>query len=713
MTEPRRRQRQLQSTSNTEFSRLRTRFSVGNGPSQTLNPQEKRTFGGSSRATSAGATRPSARKRSGNPRASQASNSASRAHGRNTGRTTSTPRARAVKPAHNPRALKPVSYDGAAAVRPVMHSSQFHGFQKEAKQHHVIRNSVIVVILLFLLLVGAMGALAYVQVKNIKTEISAVTINVKGASSYLKSGDYDKCAAAMRSTSSSIEVIQESLNSPAITFFSYFPVVGHDINNAKIILENANVVLNDCVVPVTESLSTGASGGFITPDKTVNYSAINAVIEPIKNNSTQVSGAIATIRKACDFNIPQIAEKVDPVKDKLDSVQNIIDVVGRYAPQVQSMMGAYGDRKYLFVAQNTTEMRSTGGFPGSTGTIGFKGGKISLGTFASGKEMIEGERPASCPVTSLDSAVYPLGVKYTMDTGYDAHFPNSAKIWTATYANKKNEEVNGVISVAPSMVQSVLKVVGEVTLEDGTKLNGDNATKVLQHDIYWTYLSGDATSADNDVADALFSSAAKKSFDKLFSSLNTSTLVKLIKILPDAIDNREFMLYMVDENEQRAVEELGCSGSLSTEISQQKLGIFCGIRSACKLGWWLDKSFDVQKTGETTYHVNAVFSSALTQDELSVGGNYIMGYPRDGEIGNIFPWIYIFAPSGGTISDLQVNGRSYGSEYVEENRQLLYLEKLNLPAQGTATITFDVTMADGSSTDKLEIETNPTLTKYR
>ena len=581
-----------------------------------------------------------------------------------------------------------------------------------AKKHHPVRIAVLLVIAVLIVVAGVIGFSAYNEFKSIKSEINTVSTNVKNASSYIKKGEYEKCATAMRSTSSSIDTIQQSLNSPSMKFFSFFPVVGHDIDNAKIILENTNIILTSCVVPACEGLSTGAAGGFITSDKTINYTAINAVIDPIKNNATLVSGAIATIRKACDFNLPQIAEKIDPVKDKLDDVQNVIDVVGKYAPQVQAVLGANGDRKYLLVAQNTAEMRSTGGFPGSAGTIGFEGGKIKLGEFASGKQLIEGDRPSDCPLTDLDNAIYPMSAKNTMDTGYDAHFPNSAKVWTGVYAEKKKDTVNGVISVSPSMVQSVLKICGEIQLEDGTVLNGDNATKVLQHDIYWNYLSGNATSADNDIADALFASAAKKSFDKLFSSLNTGTLIKLIKILPDAIDNREFMLYMVDESEQKIADELGCSASLSCELSQNKLGIFCGIRSSCKLGWWLDKSFDVQKTGEATYHITATFFSTLTQDELNVGGNYIMGYLPDGPIGNIYPDIYIFAPTGGSISNMQVNSSSYGSEYSQENRQLIYLKEVSLGPQETSTITFDLTVPEKLS-GSLEVETNPTLTQYR
>ena len=61
---------------------------------------------------------------------------------------------------------------------------------------------------------------------------------------------------------------------------------------------------------------------------------------------------------------------------------------------------------------------------------------------------------------------------------------------------------------------------------------------------------------------------------------------------------------------------------------------------------------------------------------------------------------------------MQVNSQNYGTEYTEEGRQLLYLEKVSLGTQATSTITFDVTVPE-TFAGTLEVETNPTLTQYR
>ncbi len=601
----------------------------------------------------------------------------------------------------------------AAPVNPAYSQPNAWGQQAQvAHKDHRVRNIVLIVLAVFIALTAVMGVLAYMQVGTLKTEASNITKNLKTVSSAMKKGEFDQGATAMRSVSSSVDSVKSSLDSPGIVYFSFFPVIGHDINNAKTIVNNAQTILSTCAVPACEGLESAGSGGFITKDKTINYSAINAVLDPIKKNSATVSQAVENIQQSCNFSIPQIGSKIGDIDDKLEDVQNVVNVVEQYSDQIMSMIGANGNRKYLLVAQNTTEMRSTGGFPGSAGLVSFENGKIVMGEFASGKQYIEGDRPESCPPTELDNAIYPLGIEYTMDTGYDAHFPNSGKIWLDTYANKHGETLNGVISVSPSMVQDVLKIVGEVKMDDGTVLNGDNATRVLQHDLYWKYLSGKTSTADNDAADAAFANAAEKSFEKLFSGLNSSTMIKLLKTLPDSVEKREFMLYMGDSNEQATIDKLGCSASLSSETSSKKLGFFCGVRSSCKLGWWLDESFDVQKSGTNTFRVTATMTSTLTQEELDVGGNYIMGYPAHGTVGDLLPGVYIFAPKDSKITNLAVNNEGKGTEYSQENRQLFYLGQVSLMPQVSATITFDVEVPAGFG-DTLEVETNPMLTEYR
>ena len=582
--------------------------------------------------------------------------------------------------------------------------------KRNNKKKHTVRNIAIAVVAVFLVLTGVMGGLAFGQSQSIKTNVRELNTNLKAVESSFMSGDFASANTSVAAASSNIKGVQSALNSPALTYFSFFPVVGGDIANAKIIVENASVVLDKGLAPVCDSLANTGVGTLISADKTINYQAVDAIVSPVKNNAAEISAALSNIESANDFKIAQISSQVTPVIEKISGTEEVVNAVAQYAAEIEKMLGSAGNRKYLLVAQNTAEMRSTGGYPGSMGTISITNGKIELGNFSAAADVLNIPRTTAIPPTDLDNAIYPLSVVYNLDTGYDAHFPNSAKVWLQAYTEKHGEQLNGVISLSPSMVQDVLEVVGAITLSDGTTLDGTNATKVLQHDLYWKYLSGSTSSADNEKADAIFAEAASMAFDKLFENLSTSTIFKLAMTLPNSIENREFMAYMADTNEQITVEALGASASLSAPISQNKLGIFCGVRSACKLGWWLDKDFSIQKTSDTTYKITVLLRNTVTKTEASTGGAYIMGI--GGDPGNIAPWFYVFAPSGGKITNMQVNKQNAGTEYTQEGRQLYALGTISTEPEETSIITFDLEVPSDFG-DKLEIETNPALTDYR
>ena len=62
----------------------------------------------------------------------------------------------------------------------------------------------------------------------------------------------------------------------------------------------------------------------------------------------------------------------------------------------------------------------------------------------------------------------------------DPDFERVGSIRAHSYESRNGIHVDGVISLTPVIIQKILKYTGGVTLSDGTELNGDNATKVLQ-----------------------------------------------------------------------------------------------------------------------------------------------------------------------------------------------------------------------------------------
>lgn len=187
------------------------------------------------------------------------------------------------------------------------------------------------------------------------------------------------------------------------------------------------------------------------------------------------------------------------------------------------------------------------------------------------------------------------------------------------------------------------------------------------------------------------------------------------------------MIWLADATEQSYIEDMGYSGSM-TAASQQEptLGVFVNFWAGSKLGWWLGMDTQVSSPvtgndGSRTYHVTTTLTNFMTAQEAKQGGSYIVS-DNDKSLGDADPFIYFYAPAGGTISDVTAsNGATLGKATYQgldvtftcQVGDFSVLPKPNnpLPVESTVTYSYTVTLPAGVEGD-LQLATTPTLTKY-
>jgi hypothetical protein len=266
------------------------------------------------------------------------------------------------------------------------------------------------------------------------------------------------------------------------------------------------------------------------------------------------------------------------------------------------------------------------------------------------------------------------------------------------------------------VVQKLLSITGPITLSDGTVLNGSNATKVLQHDLYWKYCSAQAANPDGGtISDALFAEAANLAFSKLLSNLNADSLMDLASVFAECTDDREIMLWLDDAEDQQLLEEAGFAGALSDDSTQPELGVFFDLIVGSKLGWYVDINTDLgepeeQADGSLVYQVTTTVTNTVDPSEVEAGGTYIMG--ADYDLGNMQPILYLFGPAGGSITNFtsSVGDASLTAEY--EGLDVIRLDQPELRPGQSITMKYTVTTAAGTE-EPLKILSMPTLSEYR
>lgn len=609
------------------------------------------------------------------------------------------------------------------------HDGMIRVKKKRRKKHTKL---IVCIVVIACLLVGTCGygAALALSAKNVKAQAETALSNVNGIQTAIAGQDFATAAKNASNLQSSAQAMNEELSSPVWNVAAMLPVVGSDVRGVQTIASALADASDNAIVPLTTSLSTTPPSACIDADGKLNIAAITTLLGAIQNGAPAMQRCTDELSSLPAFHIEKLQKLVGPAQEKITGINDVFQQANTFAPIIGSMLGANGNRTYLLAAQNTAEIRASGGFPGSMGTVSIDNGAIELGDFTKVYDMMAEETPAQCAITDEENALfYPWYTQYSWDNSFNPDYPRVAGIWAAAYQEKTEQSVDGVISITPTMVQDLLAATGDsFTLSDGTTIDGTNATKVLQHDLYWKYLSSGSTfEVGNAISDALFAEAAEHAFHSALENMNASSLMKLVSTMMGGLDDRRVMIWLADATEQSYIEDMGYSGSMTAATQQQPtLGVFINFWAGSKLGWWLGMDTQISSPvtgndGSRTYHVTTTLMNYLTSQEAKEGGKYLVS-DNDKSLGDADPFIYFYAPAGGTISDVAAsNGATLGKATYQgldvtftcQVGDFSVLPKPNnpLPVESTVTYSYTVTLPAGVEGD-LQLATTPTLTKY-
>ena len=418
------------------------------------------------------------------------------------------------------------------------HDGMIRVKKKRRKKHTKL---IVCIVIIACLLVGTCGygAALALSAKDVKAQAETALSNVNGIQTAIAGQDFATAAKNASNLQSSAQAMNEELSSPVWNVAAMLPVVGSDVKGVQTIASALADASDNAIVPLTTSLSTTPPSACIDADGKLNIAAITTLLGAIQNGAPAMQRCTDELSSLPAFHIEKLQKLVGPAQEKITGINDVFQQANTFAPIIGSMLGANGNRTYLLAAQNTAEIRASGGFPGSMGTVSIDNGAIELGDFTKVYDMMAEETPAQCAITDEENALfYPWYTQYSWDNSFNPDYPRVAGIWAAAYQEKTEQSVDGVISITPTMVQDLLAATGDsFTLSDGTTIDGTNATKVLQHDLYWKYLSsGSNMSEGNDLCDALFAEAAEYAFDSALENMNASSLMKLVSTMMGGLD---------------------------------------------------------------------------------------------------------------------------------------------------------------------------------
>lgn len=575
------------------------------------------------------------------------------------------------------------------------------------------------VVAVLLVALGASGFMLLNSAKTVKSEAKEAVEIVGGLKDKVTSGDFSTLPDDAKKIDELCDSMKAETSSPLWTAASFIPVYGSDINAARTMIDVLSDVSSNALVPMADNLSQ-ATPGKLFQDGMINVSALQAVADSLSDSSKVFKSANEKIQGIGDTHISQVTELVDKAKDGFATLNGAVDAAEKVAPVLPQMLGANGQtRHYLVLAMSNVEIRACGGFPGSRGVMSVTDGKLELGDFVKVDMMKEPLTPL--PITDEEANLFTTGwgltgfntLGYTMgDVTMTPDYPRAAQLASDMQKVIVGDDIDGVFAVDPVFLQYMLGVVGGTQLPDGTVVDGSNAAKVLLHDIYWNY--------PVEEQDAIFAAVAGSAFNKIVDELGSSDITKIAAAIEKGASEGRILMYSRNDDEEKAAKALGISGALQTDTSEAPiLGVYVNNYSYSKMDWFLDKRVTIDSSvenadGSTTYRVTTSLKNTMTPQEKAEMPGYFQGHNGiSQDIDDEVLRLYLYAPAGGSISDIKTSG-SGSIEMNEATHDGLKVAwgGVHMLLGQDIKVEYTVTTSKDSGHKELKVRTTPTAQTF-
>ncbi|OGY81699.1 MAG: hypothetical protein A3F54_01400 [Candidatus Kerfeldbacteria bacterium RIFCSPHIGHO2_12_FULL_48_17] len=271
--------------------------------------------------------------------------------------------------------------------------------------------------------------------------------------------------------------------------------------------------------------------------------------------------AVLAMEKIPEYGLLSSIKKAsDTVKEKLPLIQSVIDQAVPAMEALPAIVGYPNEKTYLFLLQNNTELRPTGGFIGTYGTLKLYNGDIALFETDNIYNIDEKSKGKNFKAPPWQISKYIGGTEWFLrDSNWSPDFHEAAQLATELYhlEDGPEERLDGVISVTPTFIQSLLELTGPITVS-GVEFTSENLIDVLQYEVEVDFYKRGLSEAERK---AIIGELANSIMDHVMA-LPKERWKDLWLTFQNDVNQKHILISLEDDHVQSLVEAQGWSGEL-------------------------------------------------------------------------------------------------------------------------------------------------------
>lgn len=247
-----------------------------------------------------------------------------------------------------------------------------------------------------------------------------------------------------------------------------------------------------------------------------------------------------------------LQEKLDQVREGLRMTNQFLEDALPLFELFPRLAGYPEEQTYLFLMQNNTELRPSGGFIGAYGILRMKDGQLVDLFIDDSYNLDRLVDPKTRPFAPAPIKQYmTLERWYFRDVNWSPDFRESAELALKFYREEsgREEKINGVIAITPDVISSILKIIGPQTI-DGQTFTDKNFVDALEWEVEVGYLEKGILKPQRK---AIIGVLAYQIIDQLHF-ITWQDWLSIVHDLRQNLDEKHVLIYALDSDLQQFVE---------------------------------------------------------------------------------------------------------------------------------------------------------------
>ena len=389
-----------------------------------------------------------------------------------------------------------------------------------------------------------------------------------------------------------------------------------------------------------------------------------------QNNIRKVKSLLADIDEGI---IPDDKKQgFEDLKSKLPLFEKLVDDAVHYSGFLESFVGADKPKKYLLLFQNTSELRPTGGFPGTYGVVTFENGKLK-DFFVDDIYNIDGQLKRNfIPPKPLQHITPTWGMR---NANWFIDFPTSARKTEGFYKEEAGYDVDGVITVSPKIISKFLEIIGPVEVPGyDLSIDGDNFLTSIQSEVEYGKNRKEPKQVVMDMAPRLL--------EKLYSA-KPGKWLEVFNTITAGLEQKDILMYFNDLYLENFAVERGFGGEVKNFDGDYLMVNISNVKGS-KTDAVTDNSVKVKTT----------FKGGGTRHKLEITRKHNGGSSKYGFYNKVNPaYVRVLVPKNSELINITGNDSSdfkpildYTSYRFEKDDQLVHFESSAHLGPGNAGI---------------------------